>query len=74
MLVTASWVIADPLATLSPRQLDIAKLIADGFANKRIAHELCIAETTVEVHVKGILRRLGVKNRTEIASILLRSS
>jgi two-component system, NarL family, nitrate/nitrite response regulator NarL len=56
-----------PLAgeSLTPRQREIAVMLADGKSNKEIARELKVFEGTVKLHVKGILRKLGVRNRTE---------
>jgi len=74
MAMTESTNIGTPLTALTPTQRMVANLIAQGRLNKQIAHELGIAEGTVEVHVKTILRRLNVRNRTEIAVIVTRSS
>jgi len=56
-----------PLAgdSLTPRQREIAVLLAVGKSNKEIARELNVFEGTVKLHVKCILRKLGVRNRTE---------
>lgn len=62
-----------PLLALTPRQREIADLIALGTQNKIIANRLGIAESTVEVHLKSILRRLNVRNRTELAILIVRS-
>gem|GEM_PF-85824 len=51
--------------SLTPRQCEIAVMLADGKSNKEIARELKVLEGTVKLHVKGILRKLGVRNRTE---------
>jgi len=51
--------------SLTPRQRQITVLLADGKSNKEIARELKVFEGTVKLHVKGILRKLGVRNRTE---------
>ena len=49
---------------LSPRELEVLGLIADGLSNREIAEELFIAITTVKKHVSNILGKLGVTNRT----------
>ena len=57
-----------PLAggdTLTPRQREIAVMLAAGKSNKEIARQLNVFEGTVKLHVKRILRKLGVRNRTE---------
>lgn len=51
--------------TLTPRQIDVLKLLAEGHSNKLIAHQLTLAENTVRVHVSAIFRFLDVTNRTE---------
>jgi len=53
--------------SFSKRELDIIHKLANGDPNKVIASKLDIAEATVKVHVKTILRKLGVTNRTQAA-------
>ncbi len=57
----------DILATLTIREKEVLKLIAKGLANKLIASELCIAEATVKVHVKNLLKKLKLRSRLEAA-------
>jgi DNA-binding NarL/FixJ family response regulator len=58
----------DPrLEALSPRELEVLNMIVDGATNSEIARRLVIATSTVQSHVKRILHKLGVKNRTEAA-------
>jgi DNA-binding NarL/FixJ family response regulator len=57
---------------LSPRELDVLKAIARGSRNKVIAAELGIAEDTVKMHVKSILVKLDVSDRTEAVTAALR--
>lgn len=52
---------------LSPRQLDVLRLIAQGKPNKIICAELGLAERTVKAHVTEVLRALGVSSRTQAA-------
>ena len=54
----------DKIKILSPRQLDVLKLIAEGKSNKQIAFELGLTEGTVKLHVTAILKILNVYNRT----------
>ncbi|WP_372624838.1 LuxR C-terminal-related transcriptional regulator [Falsiroseomonas sp.] len=52
---------------LAPRQLEVLRALADGCTNKDIAQRLLMEETTVKIHVRQIIRRLGVANRTQAA-------
>jgi two-component system nitrate/nitrite response regulator NarL len=56
-----------PFAELTPRELEILGCIADGSSNKMIARELDITDGTVKLHVKAILRKLGLRSRVEAA-------
>jgi two-component system nitrate/nitrite response regulator NarL len=58
---------ASPLASLSPRELDILRAIARGASNKEIGREFGIAETTVKIHVQHVLRKLEVSTRVHAA-------
>jgi two-component system nitrate/nitrite response regulator NarL len=58
---------ADPFAELTPRELEILGHLADGLSNKMIARALEIADGTVKLHVKAILRKLGMRSRVEAA-------
>jgi serine/threonine-protein kinase PknK len=50
--------VQDPLDDLSPREREVLALMAEGRSNAGIAHTLWIAESTVEKHVRAILRKL----------------
>ena len=52
---------------LSPREKEILSHLFAGRSNKLIARELSIAEATVKVHLKSVLRKIGVENRTQAA-------
>lgn len=56
---------ARPIEELTPRELQVLRLIAEGQSNKTIARELGISESTVKFHVNAILGKLGVQSRTE---------
>ncbi|HEX6295880.1 MAG TPA: response regulator [Burkholderiales bacterium] len=58
---------AAPFAELTPRELEILECIADGLSNKMIARALDITDGTVKLHVKAILRKLGMRSRVEAA-------
>lgn len=56
-----------PLMSLSQREDEILRCLAKGFSNKMIARDLLIAEATVKAHVKALLRKMQVVNRTQAA-------
>jgi DNA-binding NarL/FixJ family response regulator len=56
--------ISEKIKILSPRQLDVLRLISEGKSNKQIAYELGLMEGTVKLHVTAILKTLNVYNRT----------
>jgi two-component system nitrate/nitrite response regulator NarL len=58
-----------PFAKLTPREFEILALLAEGQSNKVIARNLGISDGTVKLHVKSILRKLGVHSRVEAAVI-----
>ena len=62
-----------PSRALTRRQRDVLALIAQGKANKLIADALNMSESTVKAHVKQIIRRLNVANRTQAALQVTRS-
>ena len=66
--------IADHLAddSLTYREIDVLRLIAEGNANKIVADKLSIAEETVKGHVKSILSKLGANDRTHAVTIGLK--
>jgi DNA-binding NarL/FixJ family response regulator len=57
---------------LTPREIDVLRLIAKGNANKEIAGQLSLTEETVKGHVKNILAKLGVHDRTHAVTIGLK--
>jgi DNA-binding NarL/FixJ family response regulator len=57
-----------PSDKLTPRQREVFAMFARGMSNKEIARALRIAEGTTKIHVSGVLRALGVRNRTEAAA------
>jgi DNA-binding NarL/FixJ family response regulator len=57
---------------LTTRELDVLRLIRDGFRNKQIADKLAIAETTVNFHIKNLVDKLGANDRTHAVTIAVR--
>ena len=58
---------SDPISDLTPRELDVLRLVAAGKPNKQIAAELAISERTARTHVSRILRKLTLSSRTQAA-------
>ena len=58
---------ADVFAELTPRELEIAALVAEGLSNAQIAGKLFLADGTVRNHVSMILEKTGLEHRTQIA-------
>lgn len=61
------------LAGLSKREQEISRRVADGASNREVAESLAVSPKTVERHLTNVLAKLGLRNRTELAS-LVRSS
>jgi two-component system NarL family response regulator len=57
---------------LTPRELDVLRLVARGMRNKEIAAQLAIGEETTQGHVKNILAKLGLHDRTEAVAVAVR--
>jgi DNA-binding NarL/FixJ family response regulator len=58
--------------TLTPREVEVLRLIAAGSRNRDVADALSISEDTVKVHVKHVMEKLGANDRTEAVTIALR--
>jgi DNA-binding CsgD family transcriptional regulator len=59
----------EPCTSLSPRELEVLSLLVEGRTNPQIARALFLSPTTVKSHVSTILRKLGVKNRVQVAAL-----
>ena len=57
---------------LTPRELDVIRLVAEGLSNKEIAKSLAISPRTVNFHLDNLFAKLGVRSRTEAAILALR--
>jgi len=57
---------------LTSRELEVLRLIRDGFRNKQIADQLSIAEVTVNFHIRNLVDKLGANDRTHAVTIALR--
>lgn len=58
---------------LSPRELELIQLVAEGLSNKAIGQRLSVSVNTVKYHMKNILQKLGAQNRTEAVMMAIRS-
>jgi len=59
------------LPMLSARENEVAKLLAQGYMNQEIAASLYVSEITIKKHLSAIYRKLGIKNRTQLVTLLL---
>jgi len=59
---------------LTPRELEIAELIAEGLSNKEIGEKLFLSNGTVRNHISAILEKTGLEHRTQIRFIILRTA
>ncbi len=60
---------ADGRCALTPREREVAALVARGMSNRRIAETLAISQRTAEGHVERVLRKLGLGSRTEVTDV-----
>jgi len=60
-----------PSYEFTEQHLNIARLVAQGLTNKKIAENLCLSENTVKFHLKRIMRRLQVSNRVNLVAKLI---
>lgn len=58
---------AAPGSPLTPREIEVLRLVANGGTNKEIAAQLVVSVTTIERHVANIYRKIGVRSRVEAA-------
>lgn len=61
-----------PEVPLSPRELEVLRLAAEGLSNKEIAHRLALSPRTVQAHLANIFQHIGVTSRTEAVMQALR--
>jgi DNA-binding CsgD family transcriptional regulator len=59
-------------ASLTPTELDVARLVSEGLSNPEVADRLYVSRSTVKAHLAHIYAKLGVANRTELATLASR--
>jgi DNA-binding NarL/FixJ family response regulator len=60
-------------ASLTEREIEVLRLVAHGASNPQIAEELCITVNTVKSHIKNILFKLQLENRTQVAAYAIQA-
>ncbi len=60
-----------PLAKLSPREMEIAEYVAQGYSNKVIGAKLDLSDNTVRNHLANIMQKLDFHNRVQVATLVL---
>lgn len=65
--------VREKLGRLSPREMEVARLVSAGLTNKCIAQELDISERTVQVHRLHLMEKLGLHSAVELTQLLLKS-
>ncbi|HEX2232729.1 MAG TPA: response regulator transcription factor [Thermoleophilaceae bacterium] len=63
---------AEPEDPLTPRELEVVKLIAEAYTNRQIAETLKVSEKTVESHRANVLSKLGMRDRVELVRYAIR--
>jgi DNA-binding NarL/FixJ family response regulator len=64
--------VLDATPGLTPREVEVLRLVSDGLSNRQIGRALFISEKTASVHVSNILAKLGAASRTEAAAVARR--
>ena len=64
----------NPLEVLTPQEAEIAECVSRGLSNREIADELCLSEGTVRNYLSTILRKLDLKDRTNLAILWLKKN
>lgn len=61
---------SSPAEALTPQELAVARLVADGRRNREAAAALFVSEKTIEYHLAGVYRKLGIRSRVELARLM----
>lgn len=62
-----------PIGQLSARELDVLKLIVEGYSNPEIGNALYLSPNTIKTHIRGIMNKLAVDDRVQAAVVALRA-
>jgi DNA-binding CsgD family transcriptional regulator/tetratricopeptide (TPR) repeat protein len=62
---------AGSLATLTPQELQVARLVAEGLANKEVAAQLFLSPRTIDAHLRNVFAKLGITSRGQLARLPL---
>ena len=60
-----------PATALTPQELQVARLVAEGLPNREVAARLFVSPRTVEFHLRNVFGKTGVTSRTELARLRL---
>jgi DNA-binding NarL/FixJ family response regulator len=63
-----------PVTPLSDREVEIIRLLAEGLSNRSVSERLSLSENTIKYHLKNILQKLNVQNRTEAVMYAVRNN
>lgn len=63
----------DPLSSLTKREFEVLREIANGLKNREISKSLFISEETVKVHIRNLLKKLNVRSRLEASLVYMRA-
>jgi two-component system, NarL family, response regulator LiaR len=65
--------VTTPIGQLSAREMDVLRLMVDGYSNPEIANALYLSPNTVKTHIRGIMNKLAVDDRVQAAVVALRA-
>jgi DNA-binding NarL/FixJ family response regulator len=63
----------DGLDALSPREREVAQLVAEGLTNREIGARLYLSEKTIETHLTRVFAKLGLRSRAQVAATVSRA-